>query len=65
MATSSAGSSPKPINICAAHGSRAARAARARGGIPGSQVIGSTAIAPGFSPTPEHDLIFNGGKTIG
>jgi hypothetical protein len=64
MATSSAGSYPKPINICAAHGSRAATAARARGGIPGSQVIRSTAIAPGFSPTPEHDLIFNGGKTI-
>ncbi|HWE35739.1 MAG TPA: hypothetical protein VG406_04140 [Isosphaeraceae bacterium] len=47
------------------HGSPVAHKARRRGGLPG--VEGTAVIeelAPGISPTPAHDLVFHGGKTI-
>ena len=48
MAASRTVSHPTPIKICAARGSRAAMAARAIGGIPGSPVIPLVGIAPVF-----------------
>jgi hypothetical protein len=55
----------RPLNIAMRHGSPVAHRARQRGGLPG--VEGKAVIeelAPGLPPTPAHDLIFHGGKTI-
>jgi hypothetical protein len=51
----------RPMNIQVRRGSRAEDKYYGLGGIPG---IEPEAIAPGVSPTPAHDLLYHGGKTI-
>ncbi|HEX7425382.1 MAG TPA: hypothetical protein VF311_16060 [Terriglobales bacterium] len=48
-----------PMNVYVRRGSRAERAFRKRTGSPVPE-----AIAPGIAPTPEHDLKYQGGKTV-
>ncbi len=48
---------PRPMNVFVAPGSSAE--ARLRGAAPIPE-----AIAPGIQPSPAHDLVYNGGKTI-
>jgi hypothetical protein len=65
MATGTATTVRRPLNIAMRHGSPVAHRARQRGGLPGAKgkpVIEE--LAPGLPPTPAHDLIFHGGKTI-
>lgn len=50
----------RPMNVHVAPQSSAEKAFRALAGLPGS----AREIAPGIQPTPRHDLIFHGGKTI-
>jgi hypothetical protein len=50
----------RPMNVHVAPNTGAARVYEALRGIPG----GAEAIAPGVRPTPAHDLIFHGGRTI-
>jgi hypothetical protein len=53
----------RPLNIYVAHGSAAERAHReAAGSEP--LLIKPEEIVAGIPPTPDHDLIFRGGKTI-
>lgn len=52
---------PRPMNIQVRRGSRAEDKYWALGGIPG---LVPEAIAPGIAPTPAHDLLYHGGKTI-
>ena len=52
---------PRPLNVFVAPGSRAESKYRALGGIAGLE---PEQIVPGIAPTPEHDLLFHGGKTI-
>lgn len=52
---------PRPMNIHVARGSRAEHKYRALAGIPD---LLPEALAPGIPPTPTHDLIYHGGKTI-
>lgn len=62
MAPRSMNAPSLPINGVAAPGSAACRAYRRRAaGLAPS----AAALAPGLSPTPSHDLIYRGGKTIG
>jgi hypothetical protein len=49
----------RPLNVSFRHGSPAERAFRSQAGLPLSE-----AIAGGLKPSPSHDLIFHGGKTI-
>ena len=49
----------RPLNVALRRGSSAERAFHRRTGHPLSEVI-----APGLKPSPAHDLIFHGGKTI-
>ena len=49
----------RPMNVCVRRGSRAENAFRKRAGSPVPK-----AIMPGIAPTPEHDLKYQGGKTI-
>jgi hypothetical protein len=49
----------RPMNVYVRRGSRAEKAFRKRAGS-----LAPKAIAPGLPPTPEHDLKFQGGKTI-
>ena len=53
----------RPLNVAAAQGSKAARRARARGGLPGAEPRFGV-LAPGVPPSPSHDLVFHGGKTL-
>jgi len=50
----------RPMNVHVASRSSAEKAFRALAGLPGTP----REIAPGIEPTPRHDLIFHGGKTI-
>ena len=52
---------PRPMNIYVSRGSRAEDKYRALGGVPGLE---PEVIVPGVPPTPSHDLLFHGGKTI-
>jgi hypothetical protein len=52
------------LNIFAAPDSPAEKAFRKKATMADSNEVTNTAIAPGLHPTPEHDLIFRGGKTI-
>ncbi|HET9181341.1 MAG TPA: hypothetical protein VFP59_04340 [Candidatus Angelobacter sp.] len=49
----------RPMRVFVGHGTRAERRIRQRILMPEP-----TALAPGLPPTPEHDLVFNGGKII-
>lgn len=49
----------RPLNVSFRHGSSAERVFRSQSGLPTGE-----AIAPGVKPTPPHDLLFHGGKTI-
>jgi len=59
MATKEVAEHRRPMNVYVRRGSKAEKAfrKRARSPVP-------TAIAPGIPPTPEHDLKYQGGKTI-
>jgi hypothetical protein len=52
---------PRPMNIQVRRGSRAEDKYFALGGIPEFK---PEAIAPGIAPTPAHDLLYHGGRTI-
>ena len=52
---------PRPMNVHVARGSRAEHKYRTLAGIPD---LLPEALAPGIPPTPAHDLIYHGGKTI-
>jgi hypothetical protein len=49
----------RPLNVVFRHGSSAEKVFRAQAGLPLPE-----ALAPGLPPTPEHDLVNYGGKTI-
>src|SRR5258708_10879640 len=49
----------RPMNVYVRRGSSAEKAFRKRAGS-----LSPKAIAPGIAPTPEHDLKYQGGKTI-
>jgi len=51
--------SRRPMNVFVRRGSNAEKAVRARSGSPVPK-----AIAPGIPPSPDHDLKYQGGKTI-
>ena len=51
----------RPMNVHVARGSRAERKYRAIAGI---NDLVPEALAPGLPPTPAHDLLFHGGKTL-
>lgn len=51
----------RPMNVHVRRGSMAEDKYRAMAGVEG---LKPEAIAPGIPPTPAHDLIFHGGKTI-
>ena len=53
-----------PWFILAAPGSPAEDAVRALSGEPHRAVTSPNVLAPGIPPSPAHDLIYNGGKTI-
>ncbi len=53
-----------PLNVIVAPGSPAEASARAQVGTPPRPSEFPSVIAPGISPSPDHDLVFNGGKTI-
>src|SRR5215468_713994 len=51
----------RPMNIQVIRGSKAEDKYRRLGGVPG---LKPEEIAPGIAPTPAHDLLYHGGKTI-
>ena len=51
----------RPMNVHVAHGSRAEAKYRALAGVTSLRL---EQIAPGIKPTPAHDLLYHGGKTI-
>ena len=53
------GTSLRPLRVFVGHGTKAEKGFRSRMVMPEP-----TALAPGLPATPEHDLVFNGGKTI-
>ena len=59
MSTKEITESRRPMNVYVRRGSHAEKHFRKRTGSPSPK-----AIAPGIAPTPEHDLKFQGGKTI-
>ncbi len=61
MATSNKKVGTRPMNIVARRGSHAEDKYRALGGVLGLE---PEQIAPGIAPTPAHDLLYHGGKTI-
>jgi hypothetical protein len=62
MATSTeSGRRLRPMNVYVRRGSKAEDKYRASAGVPG---LLPEVIAPGIPPTPKHDLLYHGGKTI-
>jgi hypothetical protein len=59
MSTKETTESRRPMNVYVQRGSSAEKAFRKRAGSPSPK-----AIAPGIAPTPDHDLKYQGGKTI-
>ncbi|HKA56822.1 MAG TPA: hypothetical protein VKJ47_24520 [Candidatus Binatia bacterium] len=55
------GRGPRPMNIYVRRGSRAEDKYRALGGV---AQLEPEELAPGIPPTPTHDLLYHGGKTI-
>jgi hypothetical protein len=53
----------RPMNVAVATGSKAEKHYRAMA-LPLAALIKRQVIAPGLPPTPEHNLINHGGKTI-
>lgn len=53
------GTSIRPLRVFVGHRSKAEKGFRLRVAMPKP-----TALAPGLPPTPEHDLVFHGGKTM-
>jgi hypothetical protein len=51
------------MNVYVRQGSRLEKSYRERAGLPGA-ALEPAAIAPGLHPTPSHNLVFHGGKTI-
>jgi len=49
----------RPMRVFVGHATKAETGFRSRASMPKP-----AALAPGVAPTPEHDLLFNGGKTI-
>ena len=49
----------RPLRVFVGHGTAAEKGFHARACMPSPEVI-----APGIAPTPAHDLIFHGGRTI-
>src|SRR5450631_497959 len=65
MATHLTSGSPcRPMNVAVARGSRAEAHFKSMASLPGGPKAHPEAIAPGFKPTPAHNLVFHGGKTI-
>jgi hypothetical protein len=56
--------SVRPLNVVVGRGSRAEKVVRTRGALPGGVTPQTDALVPGVKPTPAHDLVFHGGKTI-
>lgn len=55
----------RPMNVAVARDSPAEQIFRAQAGLPGAAAaVVPEALAPGFAPTPAHDLIYHHGKTI-
>lgn len=54
----------RPLNVQLAPGSLAEDIYHRRKGVPGALDAEKQAIAPGLPPTPAHDLIYYGGKTM-
>ncbi len=54
----------RPMNVLVARGSRAEKHFLALAALPGGEVAHPEVIAPGVRPTPKHNLINHGGKTI-
>jgi hypothetical protein len=54
----------RPLNVVLAPDSLAERVYHDRKGLPGQEGGDTEARAPGTPATPEHDLVFHGGKTI-
>src|ERR1700693_743481 len=59
MSTKEITETRRPMNVYVRRGSSAEKAFRKRAGSPSPK-----AIAPGIAPSPDHDLKFQGGKTI-
>jgi hypothetical protein len=55
------GRKPRPMNVFVRRGSKAEAKYRALAAAPGLQ---PEQIAPGIQPTPAHDLLYRGGRTI-
>src|SRR3974377_906926 len=53
------GTSVRPLRVVLGPNSKAEKGFHARKSMPEA-----AEIAPGLPPTPDHDLVFNGGKTI-
>lgn len=61
MATSNESIRKRPLNVFVGRGTHAETKYRMLGGVHGLE---PEVIAPGIAPTPKHDLLFHGGKTI-
>src|SRR5947209_5460818 len=64
MSSQEESSKSRPMNVVTAKGSKAEKSYRARAGLPAGAKLQPEAIAPGLHPTPKHNLVFHGGKTI-
>ena len=54
----------RPMNVAVARGSRAEAHFKSMAALPGASETETRGIAPGLKPTPRHNLLFHGGKTI-
>jgi hypothetical protein len=54
----------RPMNVQVKKGSPAETYYRSKAGLPGKDALLPAEIAPGIQPTPAHDLVFHGGKTV-
>jgi hypothetical protein len=54
----------RPLNVVTRRGSAAQKNYRSTAGLPGGIVRVPADLANGFTPTPDEDLVFHGGRTI-